>query len=138
MRRLLVLEIVGRSNFGRPFRARRDDRQPRAEALGYVLLPLRGIHSLAARLSPFDALSACSWQAFTFHLSPLPVPGVPARSRSFSLVPSLRLLNIGRKEIDRNGQKSGGVVFAGNLFHGLQETELQRDRLSGNHGRSLN
>jgi hypothetical protein len=72
------------------------------------------------------------------HLSPLTVPGVPARSRAFPLVPSLRLLNIGCKQVDRDGQKSGRIVFAGDLFHGLQETELQRDRLSGNHGRSLN
>src|SRR5437660_3654633 len=38
-----------------------------------------------------------------------------------------------RKQIDRNRKRSRGVMFAGNLAHGLQETELQRNRLLAHH-----
>src|SRR6476619_7174531 len=38
-----------------------------------------------------------------------------------------------REEIDRDGKKRRGVMLAGNLAHGLQETQLQRYRLLAHH-----
>src|SRR5437773_8468567 len=38
-----------------------------------------------------------------------------------------------RKQIDWNRKKSRGVMFAGNLAHGLQETQLQSNRLLAHH-----
>ena len=39
----------------------------------------------------------------------------------------------GVEQIDRDGKKRGRVVFAGNFAHGLQETQLQRNRLLAHH-----
>src|SRR5204862_3572837 len=38
-----------------------------------------------------------------------------------------------RKQIDRNWKKSRGVMLAGNLAHGLQKAQLQRNRLLAHH-----
>src|ERR1700745_1469518 len=42
-----------------------------------------------------------------------------------------------RKQIDRDGEKCRGIMFAGNFAHRLQETQLQSNRLLAHHRRGL-
>src|SRR5262249_5722583 len=51
-----------------------------------------------------------------------------------------RALRLGRlgfskrsEEIERDGKKGRGVMFAGNFAHGLEKTQLERDRLLAHH-----
>src|SRR5947209_20630875 len=39
-----------------------------------------------------------------------------------------------REKVDRNWKKRRRVVLAGNLAHGLEEAQLQRNRLLAHHG----
>src|SRR4051812_1668079 len=44
----------------------------------------------------------------------------------------------GREQIDRHREESGCVMLAGNFPHGLEEAELESDRLLADHGGRLN
>src|SRR5271165_44167 len=46
-------------------------------------------------------------------------------------------LDVRREKLNRHRQKRGRVVLARNLLHGLQEPELESDRLLRNHRRRL-
>src|ERR1700724_2549039 len=47
------------------------------------------------------------------------------------------LINEWREQIDRDRKEGRRIVLAGNLAHGLQEAQLQRNRLLAHHGGRL-
>src|SRR3979411_1318743 len=82
--------------------------------------------------------------------------GEPGRSAAFAGTTAREVLEVGgqkgevglrlgwpalvhewREQIDRNGKKGRRVVLAGDLAHGLEEAQLQRNRLLAHHGGGL-